>query len=580
MTDPLVVSYGGNSADHYGAAAKYDFDNPQKWLTVPDVPLLDEHCMTDESGRPVATVDRNALEEIAANNNKRVRETGDPATLILGHTSDDPRAPEKPAKGFVVNYRVRPFKRDPETGQIRYTISGDYKVRHHNAKLLEEYPRRSVELWWSKRELDPIAMLGGSSPERDLGVVIRNGRINHVSMGGVAHQNSARVNAPDSSTDVIRFSSRGKFTIETYSIEQPTRFKMSGNGYPSRYNQNCGPKGKMKYEDDMMDTDDYDAGDEGIPDEGDGPDSAESDPVLAKVFQSKQWKDLSSKIDQIFQALTGGEGGPPDGMDGEEAPPSEMPPPGGGMGGPPMGGGGPGGPGMAPPPGAEAMGDDGMEPEEDERRMHGERPVQMGAADGVGGSTGFPGASDPYISNFNGKRKMTRTQTANRGRQQNPELATVKRQLHEMKLKYARAEAEKTVDGLVAEGILFGPTAEDHEKGVSEQKDYFTQLLMQKGGEEDVNYEVNEVIRKRYSRRRPNPASPASVGVARYARGQAGPEGGEDADENFEDNELQDFTKITEFADLTNPNGRMRLSRKDAIAAMRKKYGRGGHNGR
>jgi len=25
----------------YGAANKYDFDNPEKWHTVPNVPLLD-----------------------------------------------------------------------------------------------------------------------------------------------------------------------------------------------------------------------------------------------------------------------------------------------------------------------------------------------------------------------------------------------------------------------------------------------------------------------------------------------------------------------------------------------------------
>ncbi len=78
----------------YGAANKYGFDDPTKWVTVPSVPLLDEHEMTDSAGKPVATVDRAALEEIARNNNKRVYDTGDPATLILGHTSDDPRAPE------------------------------------------------------------------------------------------------------------------------------------------------------------------------------------------------------------------------------------------------------------------------------------------------------------------------------------------------------------------------------------------------------------------------------------------------------------------------------------------------------
>src|SRR5271168_2452804 len=98
----------------YGRASVYNFDDPTKWVTVESVPLLDEHEMTNEDGQPVAYVGKQELEQIAHNNNRKVRETGDPATLILGHTSDDPQAPEKPAQGFVVNYKVKPFKRNQD----------------------------------------------------------------------------------------------------------------------------------------------------------------------------------------------------------------------------------------------------------------------------------------------------------------------------------------------------------------------------------------------------------------------------------------------------------------------------------
>src|SRR5690606_28370649 len=114
------------------------------------------------------------------------------------------------AKGFVVNYHVKPFKRDPKTGQVTYAIHGDYKIRPQNVHLIEEYPRRSVELWWNKKELDPIAMLGGTSPERDLSVVIRNGRFNHIALedslstGGPSLMNRSTVHS-----DVIRFFTRG-----------------------------------------------------------------------------------------------------------------------------------------------------------------------------------------------------------------------------------------------------------------------------------------------------------------------------------------------------------------------------------
>ncbi len=216
-----------------------------------------------------------------------------------------------PRKGFVTNYQVKPFKRD-EHGRVIYAIHGDYKVRPQNKHLLEEYPRRSVELWWSKRELDPIAMLGGSSPERDLGVVIRHGRINHVSLAHTPRTTSRSNGNGTSSDEVVRFTTRGNHTIESYSIETPLRrsratqgASMNGNGrggYPSRngrgtpnrrYGADCGPDGMPnRYEDGDMDTDDmHDAGDDGVPNEGDGMDSAESDPVLAKLFQSKQWKE-------------------------------------------------------------------------------------------------------------------------------------------------------------------------------------------------------------------------------------------------------------------------------------------------
>ncbi len=378
-----------NQMTDYGRANVYDFDNSAKWVTVSDVPLLDEHTMTNDNGEPIAEVDKSALEEIARNNNRKVYDTGDPATLILGHTSDDPRAPEKPAKGFVVNYKVKPFKRD-ENGRVVYAIHGDYKVRHKNSHLLEDYPRRSVELWWHKKDIDPIAMLGGSSPERDLGVVLRHGRLVHVSMDRFGAKNGVRDLDSDQGEGVIRFSSRGNWSIETYTIDDKPislrRFAKKGSGEgkvekvmhefkhgelhsgskqgpkvssrkqavaiamneagmsrngkskngkpgPKRHNRECYeedatiPGEKARYSDDLMNSQDYDGGDE-FPNEtegmgagdggmgGDGMDNApdETDPMLAKVFQSKQWGEMQAGIGEIKsmleQLVGGGQGGP------------------------------------------------------------------------------------------------------------------------------------------------------------------------------------------------------------------------------------------------------------------------------
>lgn len=534
----------------YGQAAKYDFDNPAKWVTQPSVPLLDEHTMTNDRGQPVADVDRHALEQIASNNNRRVRETGDPATLILGHTSDDPNAPEKPAKGFVVNYSVRPYKRDPQTGRTIYAIHGDFKVRPKNSAILEEFPRRSVELWWHKKELDPIALLGGTSPERDLSVVIRNARLNHVALGKVGGANGVRdVATPE--TDCVRFSVRGTRTVEWYEIEdaRPIRRQrrepnMAKNGQPRKYNH-IPTDTPIQYAGDES-FGDYDGGDSGgdvmPPDDGTG--GGDDDPVVAKVMQSKWAKGLSDKLDMILEALqgdAGGTGGPGEGAPGEEMPP---PGPGGGMGVPPGGGG-------------DEFGDEptGEEPfdrpeEEDTRRAKGSNPVQFSGVSNMAGprSTSIPTAGKRFA------RPVARTNA-------DPEVAKLRRQVKDMQFKMARVEAEKAIAQLSAEGVIFGDSAEEHAATVQEQTDYCAYLYMR--NPEDFQHEI-DVMRKRYRRKRPNPAAPASVGVARYARNGTGA----DAAQTDEDWEPRNPMEATAYADLVT--GPKPMSRTDAIKYMRK----------
>lgn len=622
MPDPL--------SDHpdlkYGVASRYQFDDPQKWVTVPGVPLLDEHEMVGDNGKVVATVDRKVLEEIASNNNRRVRETGDPATLILGHTSDDPRAAEKPAQGFVVNYRVRPFKRD-ERGQVVYAIHGDYKLRPKNAGLIEKYPRRSVELWWHKKELDPIALLGGSAPERDLSVVIKNARLNHVTMNHAPAPSTTRngrghvAPVPDSA---IRFHRRGPATIENYRIDDALSLKDRLHRYEARFNtqgdddMNCDPRGggSMDYSDDQFGDDDggmdtrdlHDPGDSDVPDDsgtggdgdldglddgsgdGDMGGAGESDPTLAKVFQSKQFRGMASKIDTMMQMLSeltsalggGAGGGQPPMPGGDEQGNAEMPPPGAG-----------GGP-MDAPGGDEGMdaegGDDGTGAEEHESmRGMGKKPVQMG-------STAFPGSADVAIPQFaggssrNGKHrsgpsKMSRKQiptrgapvaTQQRGRtpasQGDPEKVRMQRQIHDLSLKYAQSKAEERINALLAEGILFGRDQKEHDEGVAETKAYFTGLLASggQGADADITHEEG-IIRTRYARRKPNPAQPTAPGLARYARDPVPREGAPVEGEDSNDFTPQDPEQASEFADLQAVH---KMSRLDAVKYMRKKLAR------
>lgn len=601
----------------YGAAAKYNFDDPAKWVTQSAVPLLDEHVMTSETGKPVATVDRQALEQIAANNNRRVMETGDPATLILGHTSDDPRAPEKPSYGFVTNYRVLPYKRDPQTGRTIYAIHGDFKVRPKNAHILEQYPRRSVELWWHKKELDPIALLGGTSPERDLSVVIRNARLNHIALDHYPSSSPGVVRGVPGtsySPDVVMYQ-RGAATIERYELEPYTYGKrtdkfgkvmkefasgtlhsgskkgpkvtsrkqaqaiaaseagvsrhsretdMSGrNGTPRRYESmrtgdddspGCHKYEEdgepMQYEDAALDT--YDGGEEaGGSDDGFEDDGPDNDPVVAKVMQSKWAKGIDERLNMILQALGGDSGGPPGG--GEGAPPEEMPPPGPeGMA--------PGGDGMDAPGGDAPLpggmdapgGEPPMPDEEDTRRAHGGNPVQFSEGTSMAGprSTSIPTV---------GKRYARPGQQQQRRGQQNPELVRMSRELNALKMENATNLATNAIAQLEREGVIFGDNPSEAQAAKDEQIQYCAYLYMR--SKDDFNHEI-EVMRKRYRRSRANPASPVSIGVARYAKDA---QGQPPADEEYEP---QNPREASDFADALTVH---KMSRTEAIKFMRSK---------
>lgn len=542
--------------NRYGAASVRDFDNPLKWTTVQSVPVLDEHELTDDNGKIVGYVDQRMLSEIAQNNNKRVIETNDPAPLIVGHTSDDPQAPERPVAGYAVNYTVKPFKRDPKTGRTVYAIHADYKVRKDREQVIEDFPRRSVELWLGRKELDPIALLGGTTPERDLGVIIRKSRITGITMDGEPKSGTVREELDKlSESPVLRYSKRTG-TVIRYASPQPGSIEDDGDEQDDEQaiNYSCGDdsmkpmKGKnskppgMKtskkklYEagaDDEMETDDLDAppSDFGGDNPHDEPESdpAGDDPAVAAIFQSKQFiKMLQTAVQSAIEGLLAAEEG------------------GAGAGGPPMGPGAGGPPPMGEPDGDEGSmgpeGADGLAPQPDEeaRIDHEAPPVRFGANTGYAGpqSTFVPtptGTKGTRYSRTNhqsmpqGNQPMPRTQ-----QRQDPEVVRLRRQVNDLLIRNARVEAEKVITDFMtnAERDPEGPVVFNDPEAEVE--------MLASMDQQSREYHI-ENIRRNYRRQGSSqgPMDPTNNGAVnnlmRYGRSSVGqPEqGGEGDEENY-----------------------------------------------
>lgn len=137
------------------------------YIVRDEIPILDEHVLKDKEGRSIQKVTESDLRKIADNNNRRVKETGDYCPVVIGHTRDGAPEHEQPEiVGHAYNFRVgNLFK----TG--RKAIFCTMRFFRDKYNKCKGYPRRSVEYWPERQEIDPISLLGATSPERDLGLM-------------------------------------------------------------------------------------------------------------------------------------------------------------------------------------------------------------------------------------------------------------------------------------------------------------------------------------------------------------------------------------------------------------------------
>lgn len=131
--------------------------------------VFDEHELPPTPTRKGVKVDAIRLQRIADNSNRRVKETektGIPS--VIGHTDDEKPESEQPKiVGFWKDFTVEPLF---NTG--RKALWANHYVYKSKLDEVRNYPRRSVEFWANRDEIDPISLLGATTPERDLGLML------------------------------------------------------------------------------------------------------------------------------------------------------------------------------------------------------------------------------------------------------------------------------------------------------------------------------------------------------------------------------------------------------------------------
>lgn len=165
--------------------------DPSKFKVVRDVPIVDTFELS--RGDHDYQIDDQFLIDLVAHSNKREKETGDCPVLLLGHHKDGEKEEEQPrVVGFAKNLRIRPLGK---TG--RNAAVGDLWVYKEDADVIKRFPRRSAEIWYGRRELDAVALLGATAPQRDLGLITLASRTPDIKLSRELNTVPAENETPD-----------------------------------------------------------------------------------------------------------------------------------------------------------------------------------------------------------------------------------------------------------------------------------------------------------------------------------------------------------------------------------------------
>ena len=158
-------------------AAIRALSDPNLFVCVRDVPIFDAHSEYDAKGKLLRRFGREELQKLADTCNMREQATGDMTLIGPGHTLRH----QYDAKGNIVkavpedeqpipfgiarNFRVGAFGPSQKLGLLC-----DQYVRKDKYDEYLTFPRRSIELWYNRNEIDWIACKR-AAPERDLGLI-------------------------------------------------------------------------------------------------------------------------------------------------------------------------------------------------------------------------------------------------------------------------------------------------------------------------------------------------------------------------------------------------------------------------
>jgi len=156
------------------------FDTSQYEAPV-DAPIVDVFRKASSDGSYSAGITADALPKWVDSANER-HSRGEHCPLVIGHTINGaPEVNQPPKAGWITGpYRVETNHPEVKGPVIvgKHWIQKETTVVLNGApvklsarQVVEMWPRRSAELWFRDKKIDPVALLGATTPERELGVI-------------------------------------------------------------------------------------------------------------------------------------------------------------------------------------------------------------------------------------------------------------------------------------------------------------------------------------------------------------------------------------------------------------------------